>query len=213
MKRSYLRRHTPALFALLLVASTAASAQETAPTVDLRSRLGGQIGFVVYGTGNDKNCPEGTGFTFGAEARTKGVWLGALSVDFFYTEDFLCTLALPHVFYRGESVGVWGTTRLDGAPRLRARVGRILTIGMVHVEPAFGLGMTYGTTDFRYPPPAFWNAWVGGSVTLRPSDSPLGLELEYGVHQVRRSYQAWQSREVVREFTRWEPLFRISLVR
>ena len=204
MKRNYLRGHTPVFVALWLVASPAASAQETAATVELRSRWGGQVGDVEYGTG-DYNCPDDSGLTFGAEVRTRGVWLGAMGVDLFYTGELLCEQVLRHLIFRGEDVTVNGRTRLGGASRLRARVGRTLTIGGNHVEPALGVAMIH--TD------SFWNAWVGGSVTLRPSELPVGLELEYGVHQVRFSYQALEDGEVVREFRRWKPLFRVSLVR
>ena len=215
MKRSYLRRHTPVFVALLLVASQAASAQEQerAPTVDLRGRWGGQIGGVAYTTGAGQNCPKGGGITFGAEARTRGVWFGAVGVDLFYAGPDLCETVLRGARYRGEPVSLVGSSRFSGTLRPRIRLGRTVTIGSVHVEPAFNVGMTHSAGAVGYPPERVWNAWVGGSVTLRPSDVPWGLEVEYGVHQVRQRYQAWPSGEVLREFNRWKPLFRFSLVR
>ena len=59
---------------------------------------------------------------------------------------------------------------------------------------------------------ASWNVWVGGSVSLRPTDSPLGLEVEYGAHQVPTQYWSQLRKEVVREFKRWKPFLRVSLV-
>ena len=212
MGRHFLRTHAATFVALLLIASQAASAQETAAPLDLRSRWGAQIGGVAYGTGED-DCPGDSGLTFGAEVRTRGVWLGAVGVDFFYPGDPLCGLPLTLLIFRGETVTEHGRTRLDGAPRLRARVGRTVTVGGLQVEPAIGLGAIHGKSNFSGPADRSWNAWAGGSVTLRSSDSPVGLELAYGVHQVRRSYRTWPSGEVVREFRRWKPFFRISVVR
>ena len=128
MSRNSQRRHTSAFFVLLLITSPAASAQETAPSGDMRSRWGGQIGLVEYGTGDD-NCSTDGGLTFGAEVRTRGVWVAGVGVDLAYVGDLLCELALPHLIFRGEDVTVQGRTRLDGAPRLRGRFGRSLTAG------------------------------------------------------------------------------------
>ena len=133
--------------------------------MDLRPRWGGQIGLVLYGTGDDINCPEGEGFAFGAEVRTRGAWLGAVGVDVNFADPGLCTLILPTTIYRGERVEVWGTTRLAGALRPRVRLGRAFAFGGLQVEPALGVGMIRSTSDFGVPGgERLWNEWVGGSV-------------------------------------------------
>ena len=137
-----------------------------------------------------------------------------MGVDLSYADVGLCHLAMYGAFYRGERVSLQGRTRLASALRPRIRLGGTLTIGEVHVEPTLGVGMIHAKDDLDgYPERRVWNVWAGGSVTLRSPDYPFGLEIEYGVHQVRQRYEAGIGGEGVREFNLWEPLFRLSVVR
>ena len=207
-----LGKTTLAVVTLCVLTSMTASAQDTAPTVDLRSRWGAQIGLALYKTGTSQ-CSEGDGFTFGAEARTRGVWFGAVGVDLFYAGVGLCLTFLRQAYYGGELVDFDGSSSLSGALRPRIRLGRTVTVGKSYIEPALGIGMIHSEGAIGYPQDRVWNAWLGGTLTLSQSDFPFGFELEYGLHQVRQRYTDSQSGQVVRDFSRWGPLLRFSLVR
>jgi hypothetical protein len=72
--------------------------------------------------------------------------------------------------------------------------------------------MLYSAAEFRGSNRRLLNGWFGATVTLRGS-LPVGLEAEYGRHQVPIRYFREDDRsEVVHQFRRWKPFFRLSLV-
>lgn len=192
---------------LLVCAATGVRAQAEDA---YRSRWGGHAGFVSFGTGDDLNCPTGIGFSAGAEARTRGAWLGAIGADVMLASAYVCTSAGLAVRHNGELLDVRRGTDLIGAPRIRVRAGRALRLGRSTVELAAGAGAIYSRTDFPGAGERSWNRWAGGTVAVRIPALPVGLEVEYGRHQVPTRY--YRGSEVVHEFRRWTHLVRISAV-
>lgn len=203
---------TLACLALLLGASPTVLAQESEPAPDRGVQWGWQAGVVRYGTGDELNCPTGGGITLGAEARARRPWIGAVGIDLFLAGPRACTSIGRTTLYRGERVDVDSGEELVGAPRLRARLGRTVRIARLRLEPSFGVGVMYRTFDFAGAGARLLTGWVGGSVAVHDRDFPVGVEVEYGAHQVPFGYfryaEGW---EAVHTFRRWRSFLRLSL--
>jgi hypothetical protein len=169
-------------------------------------------GVITYGTGDDRNCGTGAGLGGGAELRTRGAWLAAVGLDLLLAGPFACTNVGLSTRFRGEWVDVSSGTLLFGAPRVRVRGGRALDLAGLVVETAAGAGLIFSRTDFVGQESWLLNGWFGGTIALRGS-FPVGIEAEYGRHQVPIRYYRYDERwEVVHQFRRWKPFFRLSLV-
>jgi hypothetical protein len=212
-----MRLSSPGAVALCLAclasANTSVGAQDAGDAEPLRRAWGGHAGLLLYGTGADENCAHGAGFSVGVEFRTRGRWFAAVGADALLASPFVCTDLGVIAQFRGEIVEVSSGTQLFGAPRMRVRAGRALTGGGWSIEPTVGGGLIYSWTDFRGDPPWMLNAWFGGSITVRTARIPVGIEFEYGRHQVPiRYYDQDAPDEIVHEFRRWKPVFRMSIV-
>ena len=196
-----------------VVAAAELRAQSSDSLRDIRSRWGAHAGLLAYGTGDDRNCDTGAGFSAGAELRTRGAWLGAIGADLLLAAPLVCTGVGTFVVHEGEQLDVFSGTHLIGAPRLRLRGGRAFELGGPVLEAAVGVGLIYGASHFVGPNDWLVNGWYGATATLRGRRFPIGLEAEYGMHQVRIRYYRHADRwEMVHQFRRWKPFFRLSLV-
>jgi hypothetical protein len=173
------------------------------------ARTGGwtpHLGLVVYGTGEEVNCPYGTGLVGGVEGRTGGARYLVLAGDLYFAAPAACTL-----------VG-WeydGGVELLFAPRLSVRAGTSHLLGGYRLEPSAGVGAInsssiWGNQEMQL------NPWFGGVLVVRRLGGRRAIGAEYGWHRVvltRASFGLTEGRvpQQPPQVHHWKPLVNLGI--
>ena len=192
---------------LVVSALTALTQHAVAQTADRdngRGRFGANVGVVSYQTGNDRNCSTGVGVAGGVEVRSRGSLLLAAGADVIAATPFACASALQMTTYQGQEVGVNSGVQFPFAPRTGVRVGWSAPA----VEAALRAGYLVAQNDFSDDK---WSARpvLGGDVAWYPTGR-VGVQFVYEQFQVPTRYS--RDRQLVHEFNRWKPIYRLGIV-
>lgn len=181
----------------------------------LREGSGSRVvraGFVGFGTGDDVNCPTGSGLTGGIELRTRGRWFVGAGADLYVATPAVCTDIGTIVPHESGTVDEFAGITLLFAPRLSARLGAALDHGEVRFEPSVAAGAVYA--------PEMWGdaertvlPWLGGALAVHPRAWRVGFLIEHGYHRIPVSHQmrgplGWH---VVDEFGRWRRVTNVAI--
>lgn len=194
-----------ALAALVLCASPLSAQQPDGGLfrVELRG------GFDQHGAGGCAG--QGAGASVGAAASVGRGWFVAGSVDLLDVVrmgEGLCEASLDLFQYEGQWVYSSTDSRLDrGAPRLAATVGRRFSALGARADASGGVGVVRTRRPGR---DVSWRPWIGASLALR-SASGLGIQLEYGRHQLEETYFS-DPGTAVADVRPWRDMWRIGLI-
>jgi hypothetical protein len=198
----------PVAVMLVLTAGDAAVAQ--IPSQPLTHVI--RAGFVGFGTGDDVNCPTGTGVAGGVELRTPGRWFAGVGADLYVATPAVCTDVAKLVPHESGTADELSGITLLFAPRLSSRVGAAFDFEGLRIEPSLGAGAVYA--------PAMWGGaerslvpWAGGALSVQPHDWRVGLLLEHGYHRVPvvRQIHGSTGARVVEEFGRWKRVLNVAV--
>ena len=201
--------HSPtlllALAGLLLLTSPLSAQQSSGNRFALELRAG------VDRHGAGGCLGNGSGISIGAAASIGRRWFAAGSVDLFDVVrlgDGLCDAALDPFWYEGQWVFSSTDSRLDrGAPRLAAMLGRRFSLLGARSDASAGAGIQQTR---RLGADVSWRPWLGASLALR-SASGLGLQIEYGRHQLKETYFVNPGMTVA-DVRPWKDMWRLGLV-
>jgi len=181
-----------------------------------------RAGMVAYSSGDDAGCDQGLGPSLGLEVRSRGPIILAVTGDMHFDWSMECGGALPIRDFEGQLVEVRGRNDFMLDPRLAFHAGGAFTVpflGRSSIEPTLGVGVQYTEMEFGElgrGDVEDWLPWYGATLTVRPPQLGMGVQLEVGRHQLKRRYcpitpGRCAAAGIVREFEIWEPFLRVGL--
>ncbi|MGD2046652.1 MAG: hypothetical protein PVH96_10545, partial [Gemmatimonadota bacterium] len=148
-----------------------------------------------------------SGFTLGAEARTRGRFILGGTADIFVTPGVACLDVERFGTFDGATAAIEDLHRVG--PRLGVELGYGFSMLGAPADLTAGLGIAGTWYSAREGDTFAWRAWQGATLTVRMR-SGIGLQAELGRHRLLDRYYVPDNQTgggmFLGEQARWEPM-------